>query len=247
MDTHNAMNPARRTKRNPSLSMTRHELIGMKAGDKWANDPDINLAQQAHKRYIHAMDAISNMINAPDPLLTPTANRHRIEDAGKKAIESASKTAQRASSELQKRIDALSDITDERLGLKTSNPDAAEIRSILRGMDAKDKRAVFRDAIKAEDSTLIGAVLSASNPIMLGVDNSQMAKWRNEAESSLTPDLVQFRDAAEYTISLLNDSFIASVSLIDQVTGTPIEQAEDQAAIENARKAESALSEALSG
>ncbi len=208
-------------------------------------DPDINLARHAHQRYIQAMDAISNMINAPDPLLTPTANRKRLEDAGKKAISSASKSAERAKSELQKRIEALGDIADERLGLKSTNPQAAEIRSILRGMENKEKREVFRDAVKSGDSELIGAVLSASNPLLLGVDHNQMKRWRDEAESGLLPDLVQFRDAAEYTVDLLDDSFIQSVKLIDQVTGTPEELNEDQAAIERARQAEAALNSAL--
>lgn len=241
----NAMNPARRTKRHQSLSMTRNEMINMKAGAKWANDPDINLARHAHQRYIYAMDAIADMINAPDPLLTPTANRKRVENAGKKALEKASQSSQRAEAELRKRIDALGDIADERLGLKTPNPDAAEIRSILRGMDNKEKREVFRNAVKNEDSTLIGAVLSASNPIMLGVDQGQMNKWRDEAEKGLLPDLVQFREAAEYTIDLLNESFLESVKLLDQVTGTPEEVDADQAAIERARQAEAALNSAL--
>ncbi|AXO13307.1 hypothetical protein [Thalassospira indica] len=241
----NAMNPARRTKRHPSLTMTRNSIIEMKAGEKWKNDPDINIARQAHKRYIEAMDAIANMINAPDPLLTPTANRARLEAAGKKAIETASKSAERASSFLKKRIEALGDIADERLGLKSTNPQAAEIRSILRGMENKEKREVFRDAIASEDSDLIGAVLSATNPLLLGVDKAQMKRWRDEAESGLLPDLVQFRDAAEYTVDLLDDSFIQSVKLMDQVTGTPDEVSADQAAIDAARKAEAALSEAL--
>lgn len=242
----NAMNPARRTKRHPSLGMPRNEMIGLKAGDKWTNDPEINIARQAHKRYIEAMDAISNMINAPDPLLTETANRQRIENAGKKAISNASASAERAKGLLKQRIEKLGDIADERLGLKSTNPQAAEIRGILRGMDGKEKRQVFRDAIANEDSELIGAVLSASNPLLLGVDKAQMKRWRDEAESGLLPDLVQFRDAAEYTVDLLDDSFIESVKLMDQVTGTPEEISKDQAAIDAARKAETALNDALS-
>lgn len=242
----NAMNPARRTKRHPSLTMTRNSIIEMKAGEKWKNDPDINRAAVIHRQYIQAMDAISNMINTPDPLLPDAANRKRLEDAGQKAMSRLAKMSDGVLNDLKNRINGLGDQADERLGLKGDNPQAPEIRSILRGMENKEKREVFRGAVKSGDSELIGAVLSASNPLLLGVDHNQMKRWRDEAESELLPDLVQFRDAAEYTVDLISDSFIAATNLVDQVAGTREEVRADQAQIDAARKAESALSEALS-
>ena len=236
----NAMNPARRTKRHPSLTMTRNSIIEMKAGEKWKNDPDIN------RQYIVAMDAISDMINTPDPLLPDAANRKRLEDAGQKAMSRLAKMSDGVLNDLKNRINGLGDQADERLGLKGDNPQAGEIRAVLRGMDNKAKREAFKEAVKNGDSELIGAVLSASNPLLLGVDKNQMKQWRDLAESELLPDLVQFREAAEYSVDLLQDSFTAAVNLVDNVAGTREEVRADQAQIDAARKAESALSEALS-
>ena len=148
--------------------------------------------------------------------------------------------------DLKNRINGLGDQADERLGLKGDNPQAGEIRAVLRGMDNKAKREAFKEAVKNGDSELIGAVLSASNPLLLGVDKNQMKQWRDLAESELLPDLVQFREAAEYSVDLLQDSFTAAVNLVDNVAGTREEVRADQAQIDAARKAESALSEALS-
>jgi len=243
----NAMNPARRTKRHPSLTMARNSIIAMKAGDKWRDDPDINRAAIIHRQYVSAMDAIANMINSPDPLLPDAANRKRLEDAGQKAMTRLAKMSDAVNADLKKRIEALGDQADERLGLKGSNPQAGEIRAVLRGMDNKAKREAFRDAVATGDSELIGAVLSASNPLLLGVDRAQMKRWRDEAENALLPDLVQFREAAEYASDLISESFVAATNLVDNVAGTREEVRADQAQIDAARKAESALSEALGG
>lgn len=227
-------------KRPLALSAATTQGLAKIAG-KQATDPDLTLGRVLHERYVEAFNALHAMNRTPDPTISPAAHRKKVTAAGEKVQKRLADSLTTTVRHLNDRLEKARKEADDRLGVNSDNPQAAEIRTVFRSLDQKQRNEVFNQALADGDSDMIGAVLNAANPVLLGVTREKQAMWRTKAEQTLLPDLVEFSKAAEETIEAIESAFLAFETEVTSMMGTQDEQAQDQAALTAAKSAEAAF------
>lgn len=148
-----------------------------------------NLLQLAQERDFARLNQLREF---PDPRLPVAAHRDELAKEAAKAKAGFSTAYDNAVQTLTAEMrDNESHIAA--MGGFTVNPQAAEIRGIIRGMDRQEREALIGNAVEALDEKLLACIMDAM-PLSLGVSPEFMAAMRDRYLQKVVPDYLALRE-----------------------------------------------------
>lgn len=163
------------------------------------------------KRLVDLVAALEKVAVTPNPMETPEARNQRIAKQAER-LKSQIEEADARMTELAQQ--AAIDIDNRLAGRVKLQPNefAAEIRSVYRNMDAKQRAEMVSQAIAENDTATLGALLTAPK-FLTGMNSDYAQQVRETMESKLAPelveelgDLMELRSVAAHTVALANKS-----------------------------------------
>ena len=190
----------------------KHQVLVPASSFAATSQPPVSYPEQAHFGYIpesknralnsarqllqlaqeRDVQRLNDLRENPDPRQPIAAQRDELaKEAGKgkagflQAYDSAMKTLGDEISSNEAHIAAM--------GGFTVNPQAVEIRGVLRGLDLQEREALIGNAVETLDESLLACVMG-SHPLTLGVSAEFMAAQRNRYLQKVVPDYLALRD-----------------------------------------------------
>ena len=120
----------------------------------------------------------------------------------------------------------------------TRRGNEAEIRSILRGMDAKSRAEVLAKAVESADGEILAAVFDGVHPLQAGMTPDEHRTRFDQALHHHAPDLLKLRRGLEKGRALVRDTFIDLMERGDVISAKAVRDryAAEQAAAEQAKQ-----------
>lgn len=157
-----------------------------------SKNPALNAARNTLLMAETSMSMLNQLREAPDPRQPVAASRQELADrAGKgkagflNAYDAAMKTLGDEISSNENHIAAM--------GGFSVNPQAAEIRGVIRKLDQQEREALIGNAVESLDESLLACVMGC-HPLTLGVSPEFMAAQRNRYLQKVVPDYLALRD-----------------------------------------------------
>lgn len=150
-----------------------------------------NLLKLAQERDVNRLNQLRS---TPDPRVPIAAHRDEL-----------AKEAAKGAAEFDKAHAAALDTIDaelretnthiEAMGGFTVNPNAAEIRSVIRDMDQQEREAVIGKAVEDLDESLLASLFGKGvHPMLLGVSAEFLKAHWNRYLHAIVPDYLATRD-----------------------------------------------------
>lgn len=142
------------------------------------------------------IEKLEKQTASQSPYDTPAAHLKKVNANAKKLQEHVANAKQRASELLSAEYARTRVAINEKAGLHPTE-NAAEIRSVLRGMKQSERNAVLQKALKNKDTDILAAVASGSE-LLTGFDDEFRTRMVESYTREVAPDLhKQLDDIAE--------------------------------------------------
>lgn len=139
------------------------------------------------------MEKLNRLRTNPDPRHNPAAHAAEIEKASLKASEAVRLKTEAALNRVKDDL-ALNERNIDAMTGSFANPQAAELRAVIRGLPEQERLSVISKAVEQLDAPLIEAVLN-SHPLALGVTAEFLDGQRHVYRSKVCPELLAEREA----------------------------------------------------
>ncbi|WP_296762647.1 hypothetical protein [Sediminimonas sp.] len=186
---------------------------------------------------VQSLEAVALNRNPAD---NDALHMKKTHDAGVRLAKAVKATRQRANEILNAHNERLSEKLMERTGLRPpENLEGimrhSEFRAAVRSFDAKDRRDILREAVKAKDTEALGALFNAS-PLVTGIDPNFVKEMRGVYEQSVAPEVI-----AEMNQLLEADGALQAVARSAEKVAT---DSQDERAVEAFIRAQQAAEQA---
>jgi hypothetical protein len=183
----------------------------------FAEDRAIIGALQAQRRMVESLEALEEVRKSRNPADTASGHLKRASEAYERMAAKSARNADEAIDKIAARRREVDQQVEATLGLHSSL-DAAEIRSVLRGMSSGDRGKAIQAAIDSKDGAVLHAVFTGRE-LSTGVNDAQRKSVRRRAEEKYCPDLLKLRQGLDKAEALVKGAFDDVDALYTHVAG----------------------------
>lgn len=237
-----ANNPGADT-RKPLPKVDSTDLLASdKYGESWkreagelGTDTALSSLADAQASIARSFQAFAQMRENKSPEITQAAHLRNLANDYDRSLKSLAERSDRAQKSAQSRLEAIE--SEFRTYVKWNAQDAAELRTVLRGMDDSDRQKVINEAVKSGDGQILAAVLGA-HPTLSGLSGDLHKALRKQALNQHTPHLAKLEGAITKAAESTRTAFLQFMERRDTLTakGVRDEYAKESAAAAEARK-----------
>lgn len=225
-----------RSKRPYQLNNYREHWIKQGASNKDKPDPAWQAIGMLQERICNLWDGITDMDNNRSPLENLVQHKERLSSQALKGIEQIEKTKGHTYKAVQRRLDELNTEMSKRIGLNDNGEAGKELRSVLRQMTPKDRRAALTDAVKNCDGELLSAIANG-HPVASGLkDMRDIERYIDTAKSTHCADLLNEQSWLHKAVDHVEESFQVSKRFAEYAGPTPMERKQIAKAQEAAQR-----------
>lgn len=182
-----------------------------------AGDHAILGALQVQRRMVESFEALEDIRKTRNPNDTASAHLNRAAKAYERMAETAARNRDSAINTIAGRRNEIELQVEKAIGLHNSL-DAAEIRSVLRGMNSEERGKAIQAAIDAKDGAVLHAVFTGRE-LSTGVTEVMRKSYRRRAEEKHCPDLLKLRQGLDKAEELVKGAFEDVFNLHEHVVG----------------------------
>ena len=225
-----------RSMRPYQLNNFKDHWIRQGASNKDKPDPAWQAIGMLQERICNLWDGITDMDNCRSPLENLVQHKERLSSQALKGIEQIEKSKEHAYRAVQRRLDELNTEMNKRIGLHDNGEAGQELRSVLRQMTPKDRRAALTNAVKVCDGELLSAIANG-HPVASGLkDMRDVERYIDTAKSTHGADLLNERTWLHRAVDHVEESFQVSKRFAEHAGPTPLERKQIAKAQEAARR-----------
>lgn len=225
-----------RSNRPYQLNDFRQHWIKQGASNKDKPDAAWQAIGMLQERICTLWDNITDMDNNRSPLENIVQHKERLSSQALKGIEQIEKSKGHTYKAVQRRLDELNTEMNKRIGLHDNGETGKELRSVLRQMTPKDRRAALTDAVTTCDGQLLSAI-AYSHPVASGLKSeTDIARYIDSAKSTHCADLLNERTWLHRAVDHVEESFQVSKRFAEHAGPNAIERKQIAKAQEAAQR-----------
>lgn len=191
--------------------------------------------------YRELWDQVNAAYSNPSPYVTPDKHRLELRKTAYSKLRSLTHHGDAIARDIKIRKEEIDRKITEAIGIPEKETSrASEIRAIVRGMKAEERRHLITDAIERKDGEILAAIMTAPT-ILTGIPETTLAGYRDHAISIHCPDLPKVKQALDEAGRILTEAFFATDNMINEIEGAAVEQRQTAAAAAAAKTAMEAL------
>lgn len=196
------------------------------AGDM-GDDAALKTAAETHKQLVRGFHSVITQRETQNPSRTQLEHLRDVERNYQSLVDRAAKQTDNARKVSKTRIDETKQAFEASLNFSTDN--AGEIRTMLRGMDDKQRQEFINDAVESGDGNVMAAIFKA-HPSLSGLTKESSQARYQQALHKHAPDALKLISSLERADKLLFESFNDLLASTETVTATQVRQEHEQAA-----------------
>lgn len=186
-------------------------------------DDTLDAIAQTHSMMVKAYNDLMAIRDNQSPEMTQAAHLNSLAQSTDRTVTRMAEQATRMQGRIDERLKSVE--SEARKSMKfTQRGNAAELRSILRGMGKQQRNETIMAAIEAGDGELMAAIFDGVHPLQVGMDTANHKNMYDVAWNKHAPDLLKLRRGLEKGRELVRETFTDLLERSDVISAREIRE-----------------------